>query len=463
MKLATGTGWPTIFWTAILCFVPIAVITAFILAHAAAIRPLVIPKFGVSNLDLTTAILSDFSAGDADSWAPMMAGVSVVHSTHNHSRLYETVFFARGQKFQYPPTSLLPMDLLSHMGMAKAVILNGINSVVFAANAAAMAWLAFLLFSARGTGAAGTRSARAVPPAMAAIAFAAAFVFAPLTFAKVLGQIQLWIDFLFTLTILCWVTNRRFLAGVLIGLACLIKPQAALILLWAAAWGEWKLVRGVLIVALPLLAVSIAGYGLHNHIEYLRVLSYLSAHGEAYFPNQSMNGLMNRLLNNGDNLVWHARAFPPFDPIVYAFTVGFSLLILAALLLPAWKRRRQANLSDLCIAVICTVIGSPIAWQHHYGVLAPVFIVALHDGLSGRAGRRRTMALAGLTLSWTLVATFIPATNLLAGTPFNIAQSYIFIGALILLGLIFWWQKAKEPSTARATTSPGMAELPAEL
>ena len=33
------------------------------------------------------------------------------------------------------------------------------------------------------------------------------------------------------------------------------------------------------------------------HIDYLRVLSYMAERGEAYFPNQSVNGLLNRLMS----------------------------------------------------------------------------------------------------------------------------------------------------------------------
>lgn len=461
MKSLTKTGWPAVFWIAILCFVPVAMISAVGIANAEQIRPFVQPNYGASNLDLITLMFSGFSEGRSDSWAPMMAALSVAHSTHNHSRLYEYVFFALGRKFQYPPTSLLPMDLLSHMGLAKTVVLNEINSVVFIANAVALAWAAFLLFGAQMKEMTKSQFGRVVPVGIAVIAFVAAFTFAPLVFSKVLGQIQLWIDFLFTLTILCWITNKRFLAGALIGLACLIKPQAAIFLVWAAAWGEWKLVRGMLATAVPLLLVSVMGYGLHNHIEYLRVLSFLSAHGEAFFPNESMNGLMNRLLGNGDNLTWHSHAFPPFNPIVYASTLGFSVFILAIMLLPAWWYHRRANILDLCVATICSVVSSPIAWQHHYGVLAPVFIVVLHAWMSDRAGWRKRLALAGLTLSWTLVATFIPITNLLADTPFNITQSYVFIGALILLGLIFWRRREMAQPITAAHPDPGAVPRPA--
>jgi hypothetical protein len=113
------------------------------------------------------------------------------------------------------------------------------------------------------------------------------------------------------------------------------------------------------------------------------------------------------------------------------------------------------------VATICSGVSSPIAWHHHYGVLALVFIVVLHAWMSDRAGWHKRLALAGLTLSWTMVATFIPITNLLADTPFNITQSYVFIGALILLGLIFWRRREMAQPITAAHPDPGAVPRPA--
>lgn len=442
MNLTTKSGWHVLFWIAILCFAPIAIITAIIISNTVLAHPLANPETGLSNLGGTALLLRHLSAGFADSWRPMQTALSVIHDPHTHSQLYETLFYGIKLKFQYPPTSLLPLDILQHLGLSSISALNKTNFVVFVVNALALAWLGFLLFGTQAQQAvrASSRSDRVIPVGIAIIVFVAAFVYSPLVKAKLLGQIQLWIDLLTTIAVLCWFTNKRFIAGVLIGLACLIKPQAAIFLIWAVAWGEWKLMRGILTAAVPLLLVSITIYGLHNHIEYLRVLSYLSAHGESYFSNNSMNGLMNRLLGNGNDLIWHWHRFPPFNPIVYSFTLGFGLLCLAAILLPAWGNRGRATILDFAIVFICSVISSPIAWQHHYGVLAPLYIVVLRAWMSASTGWRKGMALAALTVSWTLVATLIPQANLVTSSPFNIVQSYVFFGALILLGLIFWRQ-----------------------
>jgi hypothetical protein len=41
-----------------------------------------------------------------------------------------------------------------------------------------------------------------------------------------------------------------------------------------------------------------------------------------------------------------------------------------------------------------------------------------------------------LVLSYVLASSFIPATNLLAATPFNVVQSYLFAAGVILVVLL---------------------------
>jgi hypothetical protein len=81
------------------------------------------------------------------------------------------------------------------------------------------------------------------------------------------------------------------------------------------------------------------------------------------------------------------------------------------------------------------VIGSPVAWEHHYGILLPLFLVALYGILAMPAGRQRVVSMVILTLSWIFVADFIPLTSLLAHGWAAAAQAYCFVGALLMLFL----------------------------
>ena len=96
---------------------------------------------------------------------------------------------------------------------------------------------------------------------------------------------------------------------------------------------------------------------------------------------------------------------------------------------------------------ISLTLASPIAWEHHYGIFLPVFAVLLADSLGD--GRRLTWLAAG----YVLIGTFIPATNFLAGTVLNVAQSYQLAGGLIVLALLHAAQR--EGQAFRPCAAPG--------
>ena len=110
---------------------------------------------------------------------------------------------------------------------------------------------------------------------------------------------------------------------------------------------------------------------MHDHVEYLRVLSYIGRRGETFYANQSINGALNRLLFNGSSLEWQYHEFAPPHPLVYAGTLAaFVILVAAALKRPA---RGAGGVVDLSIAALATTLTAPLAWEHHYGILLPIY------------------------------------------------------------------------------------------
>jgi len=401
----------------------------------------------LTNWEVLRKMLSSFiqPADHGDSWLPMKHALEVLRGP-DQNRLYETLFLGAHIRFQYPPSSLLPLEFLSMIGLSSVRALNAINSFVFLLNTCVVSALGWLLFR-------DTRQNAPQPTAVAILAALCAFIFYPLVRAQLLGQIQLWIDLLFTLALLCWFLERRILAGLLIGLACTIKPQMGLLLLWAVLWREWRFTLGILVSAMPVLLVSLYRYGLHNHIAYLDVLSFLSRHGESFFANNSVNGILNWYLSPNDSLRWYDDDLTPFNSTVYAGTMMASVLALALICIPPLLRRnRRPGFSDLGIAAICTVAGSPVAWEHHYGVLLPLYLIALHTLFTITNARNRLLAAITLVVSWILVANFIPFAGFLAHTPLAFVQAYCFFGALLLLTFFF--------ITSRTTHNQTVSETP---
>ena len=360
-----------------------------------------------------------------DSWRPMRMARDLLADPRD-PRLYPELFFERGVKLQYPPTSILFLDLLHPFAGGRWLaneVLNGISWLAVLVALLISIWI--LDRAARG------------PPADRALRVAlgllAGMTFYPLLFGFYLGQVQTWIDALVAGVVLAWLAGRQATAGALTGLVCLIKPQLGLLVVWALLRRRIRFAAGWFAVVAVASLASLLLYGVSNHLDYLEVLSFLGRHGESFNHNQSVNGLVHRLLGNGNNLEW-VNDFPPFDSRVYAATLATSFVLLVAALFPG--RRAVRSEIDLCLLIVTATIASPIAWTHHYGVLLPVFALTLPAALEARRGRKLNMTL--LALSYLLVANNYRVVNrLFAETSLNFAQSYVFFGGLLLLALLY--------------------------
>jgi hypothetical protein len=364
--------------------------------------------------------------------------------------LYEDVFFGQGLKFQYAPTSLLWFELIEALGGATSdAFLNGVNRIVVGLTAGALGVFAWLAFD-KGSGSSPVRWAAAM------LAIAGGLIFYPMMYAYALGQIQAWICLLFVLAAIAWLLDRRIVAGVLIGLCCLIKPQMGLFLVWALLRREWRFAGALVGTGAAGLGLSLALYGWGAHLAYLEVLSFISRHGESFRANQSMNGLLHRLFENGEITEWNANGFAPYHPVVHVGT----LLTTAALLVGLFVTRRREGvlrgLLDFLLAGLVFTMASPVAWEHHYGVLAPVFVALLATMASQRASMRAG-GVALLAIGYLLSSSYSADVTQIAGSPTNLVQSYLLFGAAIVLVLMWRQVGALEwPAYLRRRTGGGV-------
>lgn len=380
--------------------------------------------------------------GGDDSWGPMAGALEYLAVQQPDGKpLYSSVFFEQGIKFQYPPSALFGLEGMMLFGEDRVrtydeMVFPGlppVNDLI--------GW-AFLLIAAACSAALlelGLRRSLAsysfdrFALMRAVLVFGFTLTFYPAIKAFTLGQIQLWINSAFAVVMLLFILRIRLISGALMGAICLIKPHYGLIVLWGALNREWRFMTGCAAVGAAGLLLSIWHYGWLNHLDYLRVLSFMSERGESYYANQSVNGLLNRLASlfgSGSyaNVTFDAYGFPPYSPFVYWGTVVSSALILLA----AFSRKRSEQNRALAFSIIAVslTIASPIAWEHHYGVFLPIFAYIA----GSLAGDRRK--LAALAICYTFVSNYVPAFNVLAKTPFNVLQSYTFAGGLALLVLM---------------------------
>jgi hypothetical protein len=376
----------------------------------------------------------------ADSWDPMLHALALAHQ--HGTAVYDTIFFNLHEKFQYPLTSLLWLEGLGAGIHLDQETLNRVNAVVFALNAAGCVLLVRHGFLDRDTEPRGRSDWL-----LAAATFALAYGFWPTLYGLYIGQIQIWIDLLFTAALILWLRGGRLSCGILIGLACTMKPQLGVLLLWGLLWRERRFAIGIAATVLLAGALSILRYGLMNNLHYLDVLAFISRHGESFHPNQSVNGLLNRLLFLGNNTEWVGDQFAPYNTAVYLATLLSSLAFVAIPLGMAVRARgERAGVLDLGLAGLCCTMASPIVWEHHYGITLPVFLLAFgvvhgerapwERAFGERAETRRRLLVAGLWTSWLLVGANLQVFDVLSRTPLNFLQSPVFFGALLLLATL---------------------------
>lgn len=381
-------------------------------------------RTGVSKL------LHDRLLDRDDSWTAMKLAQRHLRGPSDAS-VYDTVF-ELGAKFQYPPSSLLFLELLEGVfgrGVLANPVLNTLSVCFFFLFAVATYLIA--------------RPALA-PPRRALLDHVLPFLFValcyPLLKALEIGQIQSYLNGLFALALLCFSRGRTVLAGLLIGVMATIKPQMGLFLVWALLHKEYGFAKAmggcVAIIGL----VSLALYGLKPHLDYLGVLSMISRHGESYYANQSLNGLLLRALHLGPNLAFTVMEFAPYSPFVRYATLLSSLLFISLALGTRWKARGEATPASLrgvqfALVALCFTVASPIAWEHHYGIV-PALFAAAFALLRERPHAPRALWF-GLAAAWLLLCTRISAVGALADTWLNFLQSHFFFGGLILLAVLY--------------------------
>jgi len=373
-----------------------------------------------------------------DSWEEMFQALEYLQSNHE-TLIYSQLFFKDGVKFQYPLTSLLPLFLFKQFipdYHTQLYILNFLSSIAIITTAI----FAVRIFNLKLNSFSDKPSSELVRSDVFIRTFLLlilCFMFYPLLKAHSLGQIQVFINCFFTLSVWFWLKRQEHISGILIGLMVLIKPQYVLIAIWGVLRKRYSFAISLFAVSLSGFLGSVVLFGISNNLDYLSVLNFISRTGEGFYPNQSMNGLLNRLLFNGNNLQWERHVFAPFNPIVYAGTLLSSgLLILGALISFVRISLRGGVIDFMIIALSCT-IASPVAWEHHYGILLIIFAFLLPYFLSQPVFGRSTMLF--FVLSYTLASNYyFGIFNRLAYVPvLNIMQSYLFIAALTVLVFLY--------------------------
>lgn len=401
-------------------------------------------------LVLSVRIVLAAKLSSQDSWFAMSRALEFLRNFEPRL-LYDTLLFAQHIKFQYPPTGLLPLEVLNWMGIEGAANYNLLNAVAFLASG-----LVFAVFAVKLVGQVRCFGLR-MP--IGPIAFVVAIKYFPDRLAFELGQIQVLLGLLFVLACLALWYGKRALAGLCIAAIAIVKPQFVVFGALALWQRDWRFVGAFAAVTAGTMLVAIGLYGWDVQVSYLKVLQFLSHHGECYHANQSINGILNRVLSeipcvdadpNADpSSPVHSSWFPAYIPAVYFATLVSSLIMIAIpFVVRAKGTDRMSGLLEFCLAATLFTMASPIAWVHHYNVLLPAYLVGFKVALSYWQGRRMWIVLALLGIS--LALTGLPIASPYGPTipALNLVQSHVFFGVCILVGVLLaeiWASRGRSP------------------
>lgn len=359
-----------------------------------------------------------------DSWYYMAQG-DLAWRQHPNA-IYETAFFQHDVRFIYPPTSLLmyrgwQAARIFHIRPFTALKITVLFSLLGTWIAASEFFLALFSVSI------GETFSFIQRWILRLLIAALVLTFVPLINAFVLGQVQTLLNFLMITSALLWLRGYRKAPAILIGLTCWIKPQMALFLIWGLLRRQWSFAISLASMLVLGLAISLAVFGVHNTSEYLVVLHYLSRRGDALSTNQSLNGLLHRVMHIGSPVTW-VYGYPPYNRTIYLSTVISSVfLLIAALAIPA-VRRITATTTDFLLFAMATTMASPIAWEHHYGIFFLVFLLWMP-----RAFHSWRVFLCLLPIYLLMTDMWAPLTPLMY-TRWTFLLSHVFFGGLLLFG-----------------------------
>ncbi|HSU96571.1 MAG TPA: glycosyltransferase family 87 protein, partial [Gemmatimonadaceae bacterium] len=350
-----------------------------------------------------------------DSWLPMMKSLDYFHAHPTepiyYAHLYDTLI--------YPLASLLPLAALRKFGLDDPALLRFLSVTSWLAVVGvgvASVWMGRVLLRRRNV----SLDWRSIVAVM--LACAGCY---PLVKGYSIGNAQTFLSFLFTVLLLLWTTGRERAGGVVAALLAFVKPQYGLLLVWMIVRRRWNAAIAFLACSVVLVALSVAVFGVHNNLDYIHVLASLSRKAQSHFANQSMFGTLNRIIGNGENISYTPHLYTPYIPWVYDVTLATGLILIGGALFFPWGKLRGST-GDLAATGLASVASSPMAWEHHYGI---VFSIGAWVWFAyGSAQEKRPWVLALATF---LTTNALLSTNYLAPyLGWNVLQSYIYFGAL---------------------------------
>lgn len=239
---------------------------------------------------------------------------------------------------------------------------------------------------------------------------ALAYLSFPTQFTLGMGQVNLIVLFLFVVSVVMETKHRSVFAGSIFALAILLKPELILLVPVFVFTRRWRYLGSLTVFLAGCVGISMLVFGGDAYTLYAARMS--SALGEwrdmGIYYNQGLSGLAARLGLGGSN--WY---------------IGLSVLV-GLVTLYVIRKRHIAFPLVLWLALPVFLLVEPIAWQHHFVFLLPVYVLFWN-----RMPTLRARILLGM--SFFLVSMNFASPGFLDTMPLGwLVSSHVTVGTLLL-------------------------------
>ena len=197
-------------------------------------------------------------------------------------------------------------------------------------------------------------------------------------------------------------------AGMLLGLAALLKISPALVIGLLALRGHGRLALAAFLAAAAAVFLSLPATGWQAWSDFFtQVIPQLSSGNFSWFTNQSLDALFWRLfMVTPDTTPWLHSTW------LYRFlSIGTSVVVVATVAWWAWRGRRtsrpasDATLWLSCLGLLAALLAARVTWEYMTVLAIPCFLLWLQRLLTTHATRHQWIVFAA---AWSLCAAPFP-------------------------------------------------------